>query len=81
MNTHKQDFQNMVKKNKMTILDTLEGCEFKKGDIVTFTNEFGVSFQDREILGFTEPNEYGRCVYLDNSSYWFPVKLKELKKQ
>lgn len=81
MATHKHDFQAMVKKHNMTILDTLEGCEFKKGDIVTFTNEFGVSFPNREILGFQEPNEYGRCVYLDNSSYWFPVRIKDLKKQ
>lgn len=51
-----------------------------KGQIVSFTNKYGVTFKNLEILGFCEPWD-GRCVYLDKSSYWFPTRPEELTVQ
>lgn len=49
--------------------------KFKAGDKVVYTNEFGVSFEDKEILGFD--TEEGKA-YLNKDSYWFPVPLSSL---
>jgi len=58
-------------------------CNFKVGDKVTFTNDYGVSFNGRHIIGFEEKGKesYGRTIYLDGDSYWFPVKPESLKKE
>lgn len=49
-------------------------CEFKIGDRVRFTNDSGVAFSNLEIIGFAEDDSfYGRYIYLNTSSYWFPV--------
>ena len=51
-----------------------DGCDFQVGDIVTFTNDYGVEFPNRKVVGFTLPgNElYGKVVYLAKEAYWFP---------
>jgi len=49
--------------------------KFKAGDVVVYTNEFGVSFEGKEILGFDA--EDGKA-YLNKDSYWFPVPLSSL---
>lgn len=53
--------------------------DLRVGNRVTFTNEYGVKFENLEVLGFCTPEFYGRCVYLNTDSYWFPCKLEELK--
>ena len=49
--------------------------KFKAGDKVVYTNEFGVSFENMEILGF-EKN--GGLVYLNKHAYWYPIPLPSL---
>ena len=49
--------------------------KFKAGDVVVYTNQFGVSFENKEILGFDV--EEGKA-YLNKDSYWFPVPLSSL---
>ena len=57
-------------------------CDFKIGDKVTFTNEFGVSFKNHTIIGFDKDDSfYGRFIYIDTDSYWFPHKPNELTKE
>lgn len=75
------DFKKWVKKDNVNVLNSLEESEFKIGDKVTFTNEFGVQFENLEILGFRKNEEWlpDRKVYLNKSSYWFAVKLSEIK--
>lgn len=51
------------------------------GQMVTFTNEYGVSFINNEILGFDNDPDYGRCVYLNTSSYWFAASVDSLTVQ
>lgn len=48
-------------------------CDLKVGDTVTFTNEYGVSFPGLKVIGFAKDDDfYGRFIYLETSSYWFP---------
>ena len=56
-------------------------CEFKVGDLVTFTNDCGVVFPDMIVTGFSPTVEHGRFVYFDASAWWFPVSPESLKKQ
>lgn len=81
--TYKRDFTEWKKKENVQVLKELPNTDFKIGDIVTFTNEFGVTFENLEILGFRENADFlpERKVYLNKSSYWFAVKLSEIKKQ
>ena len=58
--------------------------DFKVGDRVVFTNDFGVSFTDQTIIAISKYNYlwcYGHCIYLDKDSYWYPVKPKNLTLQ
>lgn len=56
-------------------------CELKVGDKVTFTNDYGVEFHDKTVTGFASTVEYGRFVFLDIDSWWFPVRPENLTKQ
>ena len=57
-------------------------CDLKLGDVVTFTNDFGVAFSDLKVTGFTPSVEgHGRFVYLDKDSWRFPVKPDQLRLQ
>ena len=58
--------------------------DFKVGDKVVFTNDFGVSFTDLTIIAIGKHNDiwkYGHCIYLDKESYWFPVKPENISIQ
>lgn len=81
--SYKKDFTDWMKKGNVQVLKELKNSDFKIGDIVTFTNEYGIQFENIEILGFTNDESLQeRIVYLDFSCYcyWFPVKLSEIKK-
>ena len=57
------------------------GCPFKVEDIVAFTNDYGVTFHNRKIVGFALPQNVllsGGCVYLEKDAYWFPNKVESL---
>jgi hypothetical protein len=48
-------------------------CNFRIGDTVKFTNEFGVSFPGLLVTGYADEVDNGRYIYLDTSSWWFPA--------
>ena len=55
------------------------GEPFAVGDVVTFTNDYGVKFEGNRIIGFTAPiYPNSGTVYLDSCSYWFPNKPEQL---
>ena len=57
-------------------------CEFAIGDKVTFTNENGVKFPGKTIIGFANDAKfYGRFIHLDSDAYWFASKPEELMKE
>lgn len=53
-------------------------CDFKVGDVVTFTNEYGISFEGLTVMGFLESELKERFIYLNTDAYWFPHKPSEL---
>ena len=56
-------------------------CKFKLGDKVTFTNQYGVEFKDKTIIGFSHDGDlhkYGNHIHIDTDAYWFPHKEEEL---
>ena len=53
-------------------------CEFRPGDRVLFTNDYGATFE-RTVVGFSPTVNYGRFVYLDTDCWWFPVDPSSLK--
>lgn len=48
------------------------------GDMVAFTNDYGVVFGPNEVLAFRKPWNGGRCVYIDSDAYWFPDRPDQL---
>ena len=59
-----------------------DGCDLKVGDIVTFTNDYGLEFPGKEIVGFTLPKDelHGKTVYTKGDAYWFPSSPDSLEK-
>lgn len=57
-------------------------CEFKVGDIVMFTNDYGIEFGPYKVLGYTTPeNEmHGHFIHIDYDCVWFPTSPESLKK-
>lgn len=87
--SHKKEFQEFVKAKGYIVLQELDGCPLKAGDFVTFTNDYGVEFHHREVLGIASPEyteEYfPSCkeirVFIDSTAYWFPKRLSLLTKE
>ena len=48
------------------------------GDMVAFTNDYGVVFGPKEVLAFRKPWNGYRCVYIDSDAYWFPDRPEQL---
>ena len=78
--SHKADFENMVDAQQLKVYDNLSDVmpntdkELVKGQVVDVVNGYGCIVGPFEILGFCDPNEFGRCVYLDWDCYWFANK-------
>lgn len=62
--------------------ETAHPCEFKIGDTVQYTNDQGVVFAPRKIIGYCKPeSEFnGRFIYINSDSPWFPVRPESLVK-
>ena len=76
----RQSIQDMVKNNLSKFPPI--GCDFKLGDTVTFTNEYGVKFEGLKVIGFEKEIDPdwmpGRFIYLNTSCYWFPKSPESL---
>lgn len=71
-----QEYNDFVKRIRKT--PPVE-CSFVVGDPVTYMNEYGVSFDGYRVIGFADDDGLnGRFIYLNKSSWWFPVKPSEL---
>ena len=69
--------KNNITMNKKPPID----CDLQVGDVVTFTNEYGIKFEGLKVIGFTESMDQhlsGRFIYLDSSAWWFPHTREEL---
>lgn len=56
-------------------------CDFKVGDKVTFTNEYGVVFPNHVVVGFANQEQIfnSRFIFIDSDAYWFPKSPEQLK--
>ena len=76
----RQTMQELIK-NELSNVSPVE-CNFKVGDVVTFTNEYGVKFEGLKVIGFEKEIDPdwmpGRFVYLNTSCYWFPESPESL---
>ena len=89
MRSYKKEFQEFAKAKGNIVLQEIDGCPLKVGDFVTFTNDYGLEFPHREVLGFASPEymkeNFSSCdeirVFIDSSSYWFPNRLSQLTKE
>lgn len=67
----------MVNAQQLKVYDNLSDVmpntdkDMAKGQVVDVVNGYGCIVGPFEILGFCDPNEFGRCVYLDWDCYWF----------
>lgn len=53
---------------------------FKVGDRVIFTNDYGFSFGPYTIQGISKNYDVnGRRIFIDKESFWFPCSAKNLK--
>lgn len=85
MKDYKKEFEEWRQRENVPVVPTLaevtpaqEG-DFKAGDMVMYTNEYGVTFGPVEVLGFRATPWNGRCVYLNKDAYWFPDRVSEIK--
>lgn len=84
--SHKDDFLRWKKEreaegmeffNRLSdVMDTDNDLEV--GDIVAFTNDYGIVFGPKEVLAFRKPCNGSRCVYIDSDAYWFPDRPEQL---
>jgi hypothetical protein len=74
---YEADFKNWVKSHNVPVLSSSNETSLRPGQKVTYTNEYGVSFNSLTVMGFCEPQN-GRCVYLNKDSYWYPVNPENL---
>lgn len=79
-NRHEREFKSWIKKHDVTVLQDSTETDLKAGDIVTFTNDYGVQFKGMKVLGFCEPDN-DRCVYISSDCYWFAERPASLKKE
>lgn len=55
--------------------------DIKVGDKVIFTNQNNIAFGVYEVFAISKDNDlwkYGRCIYLDKDSYWYPCFPDEI---
>lgn len=71
-----------------------EPCDFKVGDVVTFTNDYGVVFEGNIVIGFSYDVDLNRHIpngspkrivhtisKNHNEAYWFPKRTTSLKSE
>lgn len=84
--SHKEEFQKWREKheaegavfyNRLSDVIATDN-DLEVGDMVAFTNDYGVVFGPYEILAFEEPWNGGRCVYLDSDAYWLADRPSQL---
>lgn len=81
-----EEYQRNLDKKEKAFYETLASShpetELKVGDIVTFTNEYGVVFKGKRVAGFHHEamgeQLTNRIVYLEKDAYWFPVPVASL---
>lgn len=77
---NEQAIKNIEFVNKNLQSTPPKGCDFQVGDIVTYTNSYGVSFENKMVIGFDHSNS-DRPVHTAGESYWFGSEIHSLSKK
>lgn len=73
----KEEFEEWAKLKNIELIKERDG--FHVGQKVTFTNDYGVVFPNLTIVGISKDDSfYGRSIYINSDSFWFPHKPSEL---
>lgn len=67
--------------NGNLLMESPKPCDLMVGDLVVFTNEYGVSFPNNIVIGFAKNEFYGKFIHISSSSPWFPVARESLTHQ
>lgn len=61
-----------------------EAYGFRRGDVVEYTNSYGLTFGPHTVIGFVQKPDATplpeNAVYIDSDSPWYPVKPSSLRK-
>lgn len=89
MKSYKSEFEKWAHRYKERVYPKLSDVlpditpdseeDMQVGDTIMFTNDYGVTFGPHAVLGFCEL-WYGRCIYFDHDSYWFPARPDQIKR-
>ena len=78
--SRKREAEQWAKANQIS-QKPLNGEPFCVGEVVTFSNDYGIKFEGNRIIGFCDPiYPNSGTVYLDICSFWFPNKPEQLSK-
>ena len=70
-----------------TLSNSHSSTELVKGDVVTYTHDYGMVFKGLVILGFHHKDRAickrltDKVVYLDKTAWWAPVSISSLTKE
>ena len=87
MVTSKRETEEWIKSRKdMKFVQRLSDImktdrDIQVGDKVMFTNINGCTFGPYKVIGISKDDslwKYGRCVFINKDSYWYPCKPEEL---
>lgn len=82
--TFDKEFKEWVKAKRIEVFDRLSDvmpeCETElvKGQRCAVINGYNYLLHGYTIMGFAQPNKYGRCVYLNWDCYWFDVNPEDI---
>lgn len=81
---HKQEFKAWAA-GKSYVFSTPEAAgittDLRVGDIVSFTNDYGVEIAPLEVLGFRSADYWHEgSIYLNTDGYWCPIRLDRVHK-
>ena len=82
--SYRSDFEAMIKKNGTQVYDHLSdvmpdaAIRLSKGDFKKVVNGYGCVIGPFEILGFSQPDSTGCCIYLNWDCYWYKEPVNKV---
>lgn len=80
--THTSQAELWMERKDQMLSEPTKPCKWRVGDVVKFTNEFGVEFAPHKVIGFAKPEDelHGRFIYIDTDCPWMPVTPSSLSR-
>lgn len=84
VNLYDRDFNDWVRRKKTKVFDKLSdvmsncNVDLRKGQKCAVINGYNLLLHGYTIMGFSKPDKYRNCVYLNWDCYWFTVKPEDI---